>query len=203
MKKLTAKQKARAQARIAIAKDVIAQIKAQRYMAKTGLYIDSDTIPEVVSGKPIDLQKHLKKTLTKTNPCQVCALGSAFISCVRLYDKFQVTYDTSYGNGDIKTPAMRSKLHEFFTKVELDAIESSFELALMVNGYTMGELPVGYRRFLESHNSEDRLLWLMRTVIRLVESGVPITMKRLEQQALLSIVFDREWKDRRWFLMEG
>lgn len=198
MKKLTSKQKARAKARIAIAKDVIAQIKAKRYLARTGCYIQGlNTAAILMEGKSVDMRSHLTKTLTPKAPCAVCALGSAFMSCVRIYDKFQLNHKTTDGSG-VNYNAMHRKLREFFTRSELLAIENSFERgAIAGGGFEWDNTSGGYKIFLRDLNQEERLTWLMNAIIRIGGEN-KITFKALERQALLSIVLDPEYEGRRW-----
>lgn len=198
MNKPTRQQKVRAKARVSIAEDVIAQIKARRYVAQTGVYIRGINTKPIDQGKAVDLRSHLKRTLSPKKPCTVCALGSAFMSCVRIFDKFELNSKTA-DDDSIDYGAMRKKLREFFTPQELDAIESSFERSQigLVRHLQWIRLPEGYKTFLRDLNAEDRLLWLMKAVVRI--GGLnKITLKALEQQALLSIVLDPEYEGRRW-----
>jgi hypothetical protein len=198
MKKLTAKQKARAKARAVIAEDVIAQIKAEKYVARTGVYIGGLDISPANNRRTVDLQRHIKRTVTTQEPCRVCALGSAFLSCVRLYDKCELSPRTSDGVDGIQTRVIKRKLKEFFSPKELGAIESSFERHRMgsITFPQWEEVPTGYKHFLNGLCAEDRLLWLMRAVSRLADTK--ITLKALEQQALLSIALDKEFEGERW-----
>ena len=196
--KLTRGYKARAKARVAIAKDVIAQVKKGKYEATTGIYVGGlDTTP-VDNGKSVDLRSHLKRTLKRSQPCSVCALGSAFLSCVRIYDRFQLNSRTG-GEEGVNYKAMRRKLQEFFGPYELGAIESSFERHRMgpVRHVDWDAVPYGYKQFLGDLPYKDRLIWLMKAIIRIGGEN-RITLKALEQQALLSIVLDPEYKNQRW-----
>ena len=65
--------------RVTVAKDVIKQVQAKRYLARQGRYIDlllalGDASPDVQS------------MVKKARRCQVCALGGLFASYAKVYD---------------------------------------------------------------------------------------------------------------------
>lgn len=82
--------------RMAIARDVLAQIEAKRYLAKTGSYVVSRGLNERVYGDVHSVrtdehgraipQMSLQEALLEdaAAQCNVCALGSAFCSMARL-----------------------------------------------------------------------------------------------------------------------
>jgi hypothetical protein len=189
----------RQKAKIAIAADVIAQIKTRRYVAETGLYIGNLDI----EGETGDLQKVIKKQVTRRNPCNVCALGSAFLSTVRLFDKFQLTEKTKDGDA-VEYNAMRSKLQQFFTRAELGVIEASFEVSsshLLFDSpsetstkiYTEFESNSNiYKDFLSDLDDEERLLWIMQAVIE--QDGKP-TLRGFKTEMLRDLAYDKKFTD--------
>lgn len=187
----------RQKAKIAIAADVIAQIKTRRYVAETGLYIGNLDI----EGETGDLQKVIKKQVTRRNPCNVCALGSAFLSTVRLFDKFQLNEKT-VDDGTVDYEAMRRKLQQFFTRVELGVIEASFEVS---SAHLSFEAPTDastalfdefesrssiYRDFLWNMDDEERLLWIMQAVIE--QDGKP-TLRGFKTEMLRDLAYDKKF----------
>lgn len=89
-KKLT-----KAEMRVAVAKDVIAQIKAGRYEVQTGAYFNiSERVSDFFRGlfglgiKDVgkEQMKDYMKEIT-AEPCTVCAKGAAFLSYVKLFNK--------------------------------------------------------------------------------------------------------------------
>jgi hypothetical protein len=68
--------------RIAIAKDVLKQVEAEKYLPTVGIYFyidlgaDVDPVP-----RGADVQKVLRSSNAK---CEVCAVGAAFASAARL-----------------------------------------------------------------------------------------------------------------------
>lgn len=112
-------------ARIAIANDVIDQIKAGRYTPEELTYVEGRLTGS--SDREGDLQKLINQQVTKKDPCTVCALGSAILSAVRLYD--DVTFGEIFTTGGtVKQSGMRRKLREFFFNSELEVIEATFEV---------------------------------------------------------------------------
>jgi hypothetical protein len=204
--------------KVAIARDVIAQVKARRYIATSGTYISRLGIDEDTKG---DLQQIIKKKLTRRAPCDVCALGSAFISTVRLYDKFQLNSKTN-SDGEIEYRAMRRKLEQFFSKIELGIIEASFEISedhiptrkSDRHGNNYGaEIPkwlaveteftsdsATYRDFLEQMDESDRLIWIMESIIEL--DGRP-TLAGFKTEMLLDLALNRKHRDFRIRLIGG
>lgn len=142
-RKLTTSQKA-----IAIARDVIAQIKCRKYTPELGTYVSGadDNIPTEAIGCE-QLQPFLKK---KDLQCEVCAIGAAFLSSIRLFNDFVVP--EYWDDSD-----MKNKLGEYFSPSELRALEASFE-------------NWGDSLFLETPlvnlKAQDRMIFLMSEVIR-------------------------------------
>lgn len=142
-RKLTRKQMA-----VAIAKDVIAQIKCHKYTPESGTYVSGadDSIPTDAIGCK-QLQPFLKK---KDLQCEVCAIGATFLSSVRLFNDFVVP--KYWDDSD-----MKNKLGEYFSPLELRALEASFE-------------NWGDSLFLDTplfnFEAKNRMLFLMSEVIR-------------------------------------
>jgi hypothetical protein len=132
------KRLTKAEKRVAIAKDVIAQLKAGKYRAETGSYCEIDLEEAALLEPTAELQKELKKV----SKCQVCALGSLFVSDVRKFDKLKVS-DSGLGakqsqwecdpepetfvNEAVDEFAMRDRLGSVFSQEQLALIEAVFE----------------------------------------------------------------------------
>lgn len=142
-KKLTRKQMA-----VAIAKDVIAQIKCRKYTPEAGIYVcgADDNIPVTAIGNK-QLQPFLKAGNLK---CEVCAIGAVFLSSVRLFNDFIIP--RYWDDAD-----MKDKLGEYFSFIELRELEASFE-------------NWGDSLFLETPlahlDAQDRMLFIMSEVVR-------------------------------------
>lgn len=101
--------------RVAIAKDVIAQMKINKIDPCSGVYFDINDGPE---DQEISLQKYLPETT-----CNVCALGALFYSHIKFNNK--VTYKNYY---DVATSDLIvNKLKDYFSFEQMCMIETSFE----------------------------------------------------------------------------
>ena len=117
--KLTPKQK-----RVAIAKDVLKQIKASKFIAGTGNFCHvgewSDTLPKLIG----------KKQLLKLKPkCTVCAIGAAIVSGIRLFNKINIT------NCEITRFQQRRMIVKFFGLSQAEQIENAFEIGRGYYGF--------------------------------------------------------------------
>jgi hypothetical protein len=110
--------------RVAVAQDVIDQLKAKRTVAARGVYL---------SGlRKKHLEGDFQEVLTgKGAPrCQVCALGAFFLSYVRRHDKFDLKKKAYlFGGAEVEMDAgdMRAALTVLFSQPEMQLIEAAFE----------------------------------------------------------------------------
>jgi hypothetical protein len=100
--------------RIAIAEDVLAQLKTERYRAEQGTYVQAYGLENLLETKSVDLQTVL---LGDAPQCNVCGLGAAFCSMARLGD--QATLD------DVNN--IHTMLEPIFGWQQVVLIESAFE----------------------------------------------------------------------------
>lgn len=161
-------QKTRAEQRVQIAKDVIAQINLGRLKATSGTYFSGKLS---IKGKD---KLPLKEVLGSVKSCEVCAIGAAFVCAVdrnksiKVEDFANAFMSQSYTNYDTGKKAnagvvalddeyMRKTLGKYFTHTQLTAIERVFE------GWGHGN----FSRELDGANlsSEDRLIAIMQRVI--------------------------------------
>lgn len=130
----TVRRQTKAEKRIAIAKDVIAQLKAGTYRSSPGTYCEFNT-KEVAK---MDATKELQKELRKVTACNVCALGSLFVSDVRKHNNFKAGkaelgyyLDDAFGsewiNDSIDDSVIRERLSKLFSSEQLALIETAFE----------------------------------------------------------------------------
>lgn len=110
-KKLTAAQK-----RVAIARDVIAQLDLKRFKAEKMTYVWMNrSIPYTAADEQLCDR-------TAGEKCTVCALGALFIAGVERADKVTVG-QVGYGN----TPYSFGYLTKFFSEKQLTTVERAFE----------------------------------------------------------------------------
>lgn len=135
LKKANAKfaKMSKTQKRVAIAKDVIAQIKCEKFIPETSIYVSF--------AKPLgpkDEGKELQKLLPLVGECTVCARGALFLSSVRKFNacEFQGVDVVSNTNISFKIERVYDGVcHEirseqeskFFSDYQMSMIESAFE----------------------------------------------------------------------------
>ncbi len=113
------KKMTKAEKRVAIAKDVIANLKTRQLKPLSGTYFS------IAAGDEFDLQT----ALAKGAECTVCALGGLFACAV------------PYKNGDMGAVDIHNGmviinyLRGIFEKKQLDLIETAFEKKLMGDPY--------------------------------------------------------------------
>ena len=141
--------------RVAIARDIIAQVKAERYQAQTGTYFslrpgeDDPLLYGDVVGT-LELQSLINQQGAK---CTVCGLGACFASAVRLADNLKVEDEhvsimdwcaqpelevetIEYQNGQ---KSFDQKLKKYFGHVQLGLIECAFERSTDFRRQSSGE----------------------------------------------------------------
>lgn len=124
------------QKRVAIAKDIIKQVEANKIKATSGTYIHLINLKSKVSKEDQALDK-----LFKEKGCKACALGSCFIALVDMGDKLKLSDITKVGEGaryDEDQSSYyyselndddnwRPELRKIFSPKQLTLIESAFE----------------------------------------------------------------------------
>ena len=157
------KKATKAQKRVMIAQDVLAQIKTKRYVAESGCWVqpnikaaceknlkDEDSVQELFAKK-------------KIKSCNVCALGGLFMSCINLNNNTTVEdlkkefYIGDFVYDDSK---ISNGLNRIFTQKQLILIETYFEGG---EGYFRGGNKT--QTFLESYNDDERLEMIMQNII--------------------------------------
>ena len=161
------KKATKAQKRVMIAKDVLAQIKAKRYFAESGEWVKplwSD------DQKSIDIKLDPNSSIKDAfkskaiNSCQVCALGGLFMSCTNLNNNTTVQDlkdETYIGELVADDDKISNGLNRIFTQAQLMLIESYFEGG---EGYFRGGNEKT-QTFLESYNDDERLKIIMQNII--------------------------------------
>jgi hypothetical protein len=108
-----------AEKRVVIAKDVLEQLRTQKFIAKCGAYVD-DQIHNLDVFWPAEYGASLQAALPKVKNCKVCALGAVFMSKVNKFNRFNV--------GDsLNSEDLRANLKGIFSYAQLFLIEAAFE----------------------------------------------------------------------------
>ncbi len=139
----------KARKRVMIAKDVLAQLEAKRFVAKPG------TFAALSVGKRDGVNAESEVcNITAGQKCNVCGIGALFVSAVEFADKLKI------GELEYKATVARSTtnfeeddvfcyLRRFFDQEQICAIESAFEMG--------GGVTYDYHgtQFFKTVNSED------------------------------------------------
>jgi hypothetical protein len=171
-----------AEKRIAIARDAIAQLKADRYVATYGSYFSlyATETEGSLSGKPLDqvMERSVK-------PCYVCGIGACFASAVRLTD--QVKIGSEHGSivsFDRLDSAFSKKLRQFFSIFQLELIETAYERSssscgirsrFEISGKKVPEkkIQAAVKFGLRYYDRNKRLLSILRNIVRNHGTFVP------------------------------
>lgn len=137
---------------VAVCEDVLLQIKSKKYVMTAGTYVQLELSDDVTQRTINDILK--KEALdelvsAKSVTCNVCAIGSAFMSCVRLGNDIESStvlgisennkdywgdYEHTPGNTiDGDEEVAFNKLEEVFSEKEYRAMEYIFEDAFDVS----------------------------------------------------------------------
>jgi hypothetical protein len=124
MKKIIKKVKAKTKVerRIEILKDVLAQLRLEKYKATIGSYI---RLPKELYAEKLEKASAQDTLLACTKACQVCAKGSIFLSTVRKENK--LTLDELHWDNYDDTNRGTQRVIKLFGQANLDLIEAAFE----------------------------------------------------------------------------
>jgi hypothetical protein len=182
------KKATKAEKRVMIAKDVLAQIKANRYIAESGTWVDANwNIRNEIDGTE-SVQKLFADRTIET--CNVCALGSLFMSCTNLNNNTCVS-DINYGGEGTEIgerieegDTLSNGLNKIFSKKQLQLIEVYFEKGdgwFGEDGYTgnyIGEDSRHVEYFNDAYpDDEDRLVEIMKNIVANDGTFVPSKLK--------------------------
>jgi len=175
------KKSTKPQQRVLVAQDVLAQIKAKRYLASPGTWaIPTYDNPKNVKGEE-SVQKLFATQAIKT--CDVCALGGLFMSCTNLNNNTTVEelgQASDLGDtleyGDEK---LSNGLNRIFTHKQLELIENYFENA---DGYFGSEIATKMTDHINLFNNkypnpQARLKEIMNNIVENNGTFVPSKLK--------------------------
>lgn len=182
------KKATKAEKRVMIAKDVLAQIKAKRYIAESGTWVDANwNILSEIDGTE-SVQKLFADRTIET--CNVCALGGLFMSCTNLNNNTCVD-DINYGGEGSELGAMieygdtlSNGLNKIFSKKQLQLIEVYFERGdgwFGEDGFSgdyIGEDSRHVKDFNDAYPDDDeRLVEIMKNIVANDGTFVPSKLK--------------------------
>jgi hypothetical protein len=183
IKKLNAefKKATKAQKRVMIAQDVLAQLKAKRYVAESGCWVQANYNP-ASSLADIKYKDSVKELFAaqKIQSCNVCALGGLFMSCTNLNNNtlLEELDDVSEDLGNLidEEEKLSNKLNKIFTTSQLKLIETYFE----ANGGYFRDYDEDERieAFYNKHPSDEkRLQLIMENIVKNEGTFVPAKLK--------------------------
>lgn len=119
---------------VRIARDVLEQLRLKRYVATPGSYVivntpqgsvDMDTPHDSLVELGVDSDESFKKFFkaNKAATCEVCALGSAFVSLVNIENKCSVAEMAAHPDEN----NMFERLAKYFGNDNVALMESAFE----------------------------------------------------------------------------
>jgi len=177
---MTAKNKAfwnlpKEKQRILVAKDVLKQIQMRSLKVKQGTYFGIWAPKKRFEiEKPKEkLDQFLLQIKNENAKCEVCGIGSCFISLVRLGNNAKTS--TFFGEGAINgfyeanDGDMRPLLRKVFPSSQITLIESAFEMTTILydNAKHSYEHRIKARDFGQKYKSdENRLKAIMRNIIK-------------------------------------
>lgn len=133
-KNLSAKNKAfwaksKPEQRVAVAKDVLKQIESGFYTATRGGYLSLRSVQKVYN-VPIQLDTLLAFLKKEKAKCEVCGIGSIFVSMVNIGNKVttqECGLDSIEECCRVGDGIMRDKLNKIFSPEQRSLIECAFE----------------------------------------------------------------------------
>lgn len=159
----------KAEQRVLIAQDVLANIKSKVYIPKEGVYFDDSLLIREL-GSNADIQQNFDKI----KECEVCAMGSCLLSTIKFKDSITTT--------DLKDmPLHRTSkesdlIVEVFSENQLALIETAFERRYSTEGHwssviggvltTIKEVNKAIKFGMKYANDTNKLIGIMKNIIK-------------------------------------
>jgi hypothetical protein len=172
-----------AQKRVAIAQDVIEQLRAKRFVAAKKVYLRINQIDILATrGNSNNLQAFLTGlSMPEKDDCKACAVGGTFLSICRL--------DSEYENPIKEEPEhvikkMKLFLAKYFSLRQIGLIESAFETSAHNFNHEVNISESAPKHLLEAaenfglryeYDSEQRLIAIMQNIIDNNGCFIPIS----------------------------
>lgn len=118
-----------AAARMVIAQDVLALLKAQAIKPRAGRYIDKPLPDGTMATTP--MHEIVESWLGE---CPVCAIGATMVAAIRRFDDLNAAPFMDHGLRPGSRPEFMRYLERFFSREQLDLIEIAFESTNDITG---------------------------------------------------------------------
>ena len=179
------KKASKAQKRVMIAQDVIAQIKAKRYVPESGTFVIANWSEKIDYKDHSDnIQEAFQKKQIET--CQVCALGGLFMSCTNLNNNTnfeQLEQAEDLGEMIDNEERISNGMDKFFSVNQLKLIETYFENA---QGYFRDyevsiNIPESHRNAFHNQylDDDERMIAIMENIVNNKGTFIPKKLKVL------------------------
>lgn len=153
----------REERKVAIAKDVLLQLRKKTIVAEAGTYFTNDDVIQLLTEHSEELlDKDVSEILADVPECNVCAIGAAFVCAVKKLDNLKVKdlYSVKAGGyGDFNRNDMVKYLGshgvEIFNGRELTLMEQEFEIYGRDRAFNFG-----------IDDDEERLRRIMKAIIK-------------------------------------
>lgn len=166
MKKSEFNKLSKAEKRVVIAKDALAQLRLNKWSARMGLYVQFGNGINVANKE----NAQLCKILPKGGKCEVCARGALFLSAVRKFNDFKVSQlELAYEQDevrDIGSYEFRKYELGFFTRAQIKLIEAAFEGYDFISSSWPKAVQDGCRHFYENFTTQTRLEAILKNIVR-------------------------------------
>lgn len=136
--------------RVAVARDVLSQLDAEKYVATPGMYCRVD-IPFDDNERVAEADADMSVVIAQTS-CEVCGIGALFASTIRMQNKIAFN---AYGQASI-----HNYLGDIFTAPQLRSIESYFEFGAHGDYRIDARSPI-----FKEHDADLRLRMIMENII--------------------------------------
>lgn len=169
----------RPEKRVAIARDVLAQIRLKKLIPTYGYWLTGPDQDDLFTEKDIKNNSELQEVLGKTKECEGCALGGMFMCAVRAADKLklgdldgvkdflsdQEEDPEAYPNRSAEHTVVQMSdtfryLEKFFSRSQLEMIEAAFES----NGGTFHDA-AGREFAIDADEPTDRMRLIMENIV--------------------------------------
>ena len=154
--------------RVRIAKDVLEQLRLRFYKAERGTYVDFWTRSDDEGGKDFPELKSncdLQSQLDRVGFCEVCGIGSLFVSLIRLKDQYKLN-KCEARSAFIDTNRLRAALYGIFSEYQVLLIETAFEGRHIDAVYLNYDDYIPATNFAGSRTPAETLRRIMRNIIR-------------------------------------
>ena len=146
----TKKKLGKREMRVAIAKDVLKQLKTKKYNARS-IYFSASSVH--LSSQYSMTGPELQAGLNSIGYCEVCAIGAALVSGICLFD------GVSGSNFDYNAGVDSLAAQKFFNKHELVIMESLYEI------YSVHDWPGGALIDAQLISQKERMKCVFRSII--------------------------------------